>query len=173
MKVVQRTPERLVFGLGVREKVLLDKLLAFYPLQPEARPGLSRTLPAERVAEAESLLHESLRDQKKEQVAWLQERFSEGRALGRTGSGWRLNLKLGEVEVLLRIFNELRVGAWTRLGSPDNLDDPALAERAGAAPYHAIMTVAGQFEMVLLMGLQTAEAAENPPGPPSPSGGTS
>ena len=171
MKVLRRTSERIVFGLGVREKTLLDQLLGYYPVQPESRPQLSRNLPAERLAEAETLLHEALREQKKELAAWLHTRFAEGESLSRTGSGWRLTLKTPEVECFLQVLNELRVGAWTRLGCPENLDDPALAESNTHAPFHAIMMVAGQFEMVVLLGLGRVEepetGAETPP-PPTP-----
>lgn len=178
MKVLRRTGERLVFGLGVREKALLEKLLTFYPIQPEARPPLSRETPGDRFAEAEALLHESLRDQKKELAGWLHERLTDGAALTRTGSGWRLTLPLGEVEFLLQVLNELRVGAWSRLGSPENLDDPKLEDSSANAPFHAIMTVAGQFQMVLLAGLQSDEDSEADGGTggageaPPPAGGS-
>ena len=171
MKVLQRTPEKLVFGLGVREKTLLDKLLGFYPIRPDLRPVLSRQTPGGRLAEAEALLLESLRDRQKELIGWIHERLVDGNALHRTGSGWRLTLRMDEIESFLQVFNELRVGAWQHLGSPDDLDDPALAGSSSQASYHAIMTVAGQFEMVVLLGLEAPAAPEAPAEPQPPTAG--
>lgn len=171
MKVLQRTAENIVFGLGVREKTLLDKLLGFYPIHAEGRPVLSRESPGGRLAEAEALLVESLRERQKELIGWIHERLVDGNALNRTGSGWRLTLRMEEVESFLQVFNELRVGAWHHLGCPEDLDDPALASSASHASYHAIMTVAGQFEMVVLFGLESPEASDAASDPSAPPAG--
>lgn len=170
MKLIRRSAAGVVFGLGVREKTLFERLLGFYPVHPTARPRLSRESPGKDLSEAEALLHEALDEQHKALSGWIQLRLTEGEALSRTGSGWRLTLNHAEVESLLQVLNEMRVGSWMRLGSPENLDDPAIAESAGTAPFHAIMTVAGQFEMVILMALDSAGNPAGATGPSEPSG---
>ena len=151
MKLLERNDARLVFSLGSREKTFLERLLAFFPLEPQAHPLLSRDADPS-LADAETLLHESLRDRKKELAAWIQRRFSEG-ALTRAGSSWRLALEPADQESLLQVLNELRVSAWIRLGRPDELNEASWANNAASASLHAIMTLAGQFEMVLLAAL--------------------
>ncbi|MBL9135608.1 MAG: hypothetical protein JNK85_07060 [Verrucomicrobiales bacterium] len=166
MKLVERIEDRLVFELGAREYTLLERLLSFYPLRPEGAPTLSRS-GGERMADAATLLGDALREQRVELAAWISSRLTEGEALLRAGSAWRLTLTLTEVDALLRVFNELRVGAWTRLGSPEDLREEVAATAPGQAPFYVIMTLAGQFEIFLLHALE-AEWPPPPPNTPSP-----
>lgn len=171
MKLIERSAERLVFGLGARERTFLERLLSYYPIAPESSQPLTRESRPE-LAEAEALLHESLREQKQELTGWLRLHLCEGEALRRTSTGWRLTLEGSEFERLLQVLNELRVGAWSRLGSPEVIDSEELANGSETAQLHAIMTLAGQFQMVLLHALEADSGAGPAPGPaPEPGAG--
>jgi hypothetical protein len=149
MKLIERGTDRIAFSLTSREKGFLQRLVEFYPVQPEPTASLSRSDDA-RLAEAGALLREALKEQNRELVGWLKAQLCEGQAWARSGAGWRLELDATDVERLLQVLNELRVGAWVRLGSPEDPGDEGLAGASGEAPWHAIMTMAGQFEMVLV-----------------------
>lgn len=180
MKLVQRQGGRLVFSIANRERIFLERLLTFYPMQPDPRPPLTRD-PESRfhLADAEVLLHESLKEQSRDAVEWVKLRFTEGETLVKAKSGWRLTLEESDVERLLQILNEMRVGAWHRLGSPEDLREDSLAASPTQAPFFAIMTLAGQFEIILLQALYgesegppetsepgSADSSEPPSNPP-------
>ena len=164
MKLLQRGGGRLVFQIGVREKSLLERIVGLYPLQPDPPASLTRNAwQPEKVSEAEVLLREALRDQRTQLADWAQLRMTEGEAFLRQGSGWRLVLDDQDVDRLLRVLNELRVGAWTKLGCPEQLDDEKFHASESDAPFHAIMTLAGQFEMVFIHSLDAEPEGGTPP----------
>jgi hypothetical protein len=152
MKLLERNAQGLSFSLGSREKTLLERLLTFYPLRDENEPTLSRE-GGEKFREATLLLREGLREQRSELAEWIRRRLVEGQAFRPGEGGWRLSLEGSEPEHLLQVFNELRVGAWTKLGCPEELNDEAFATTPGRAPLYVIMTLAGEFEMVLVHAL--------------------
>lgn len=176
MKLVERQGGRLVFSLANRERIFLERLLTFFPMQPDVRPPLSRDAESRfQLADAELLLHEALREGHREATEWIKLRFTEGEMLAKVKSGWRLTLDEHDVERLLQILNEMRVGAWQRLGSPDDLREDLLASTPSQGPLYAIMTLAGQFEILLLQAISgdfegpEESAAEPPPETPPPS----
>lgn len=152
MKLVESTAERLVFGLGPREKVLLERLLTFFPLRSDAGVVVSRNN-GEALRDAAALLKDALNEQRVDLAEWIKRRLVEGESLSRCDAGWQLSLERTETEKLLQILNELRVSAWTNLGSPEELDDAELASTPGKAPLYVIMALAGQFEMDLVHAL--------------------
>ncbi len=155
MKLLERSDGRLVFQIGVREKALLGRLLSLYPLQPDPPAALARQpWDPEKLADAEALLREALREQRSQLADWIHLRFTDGEAFQRLPSGWRLVLETADIDQLLRVLNELRVGAWTKLGCPEEIDSTQLYNSAALAPFHAIMSLAGQYEMILLHALE-------------------
>jgi hypothetical protein len=55
-------------------------------------------------------------------------------------------------EWLLKIFNDVRVGAWTELGSPEDLEQaPQATTDADATRRIALMDMAGMFQTALLL----------------------
>jgi hypothetical protein len=153
MNLVERTERGLVFSLGAHEKGFLERLLGFYPLMPATGHGLTRDSRDDTLAEATRFLQESLRDARAEHSRWLRECFVAGDALTPEGESWRLILDADGAERLLRILNDLRVGAWMRLGCPEAAFEEELTNSPKWAPFYAIMMLAGQFEMELIHGL--------------------
>lgn len=152
MKFQERAGDSLVFRLGAREKPVVERLLAFYPLRPNTGPTLSRSGGPE-LAEADALLAESLREQRDELAAWVSRRLASGEAFRKAGAGWHLELSPTEIDHLLQVLNDLRVGAWTRLGCPEDLGEDPASLRPEQAPLQMIMNLAGHLEIVLLHAL--------------------
>lgn len=152
MKLLVREADRLVFRMNAREKTLMERLLSFYPLQTETVASLNKNGDA-RLEEADQLLVDALKEQKKELTAWLARRVCEGEAFVESGGHWKLTLTGGDVERMLQVLNELRVGSWVKLGRPTNLDDVAVGASLSGAPLHALMMLTGQFQMVLVSAM--------------------
>ena len=97
------------------------------------------------------MLDEALAEQraenKKKLLAFLAkpERFTENAA------GCLLKLSPTEVEWLLQVLNDIRVGSWIILGSPENNID-RLDETT--APHVWVMEMAGLFQIRMLEALE-------------------
>jgi len=150
VKLIQATRAKLVFHLGPREKRSLLQLLKLYPCVPSAHHVLSRT---GRVPDREAnqrLLDEALAEQRAENKKRLQALLADPRRFEHTETGGRLSLPRGEAEWVLQVLNDIRVGSWVILGSPE--DKPAELTAANA-PHFLAMELAGYFQMPLLEAL--------------------
>lgn len=150
MKFTGRQNGRLCFAVSREEHEMLGWLFGHFPLQNPADRSLCRRNDP-RLREAGAWLREALEEERRSHAAWLRGRFT-GPPAG--DSPVRLQIKPDEAERLLQIANELRVGAWQRLGSPENLDDPGGAETPERLQWQAVMEIAGVVESVLLLGLR-------------------
>ena len=150
MKLVQATKTKLVFLLGHRESRSLRQILALYPCVPSAHHALSKS---GRLPDAEAnqrLLDEALAEQRAETKKQLQGLLGDPRRFEHTETGTRLSLSPAEAEWLLQVLNDVRVGSWVNLGSPE--EKPAELTAANA-PHFLAMEMAGYFQMQLLEAL--------------------
>ena len=155
MKLLHADPDRIVFQLSAAEKRLLRDLLERYPCVPPAHHRLNR-------------------EDDDAQKRWQRLPRSGGRATRakptpgapcltiqrrfNAPTAWRLTLRRGDFEWLLQVLNDVRVGSWIALGSPEVLprqlpDDPREIQQLLA------MELAGLFQTLFL------EALEVPPAP--------
>jgi hypothetical protein len=151
MKLIQSTRTRLVFQLGLREKQSLLQLLKLYPWMPSTHHVLSKT---GRVPDAEAnqqLLNDALAEHRAANKQQLQTLLANPRRFKTTDKGARLSLSPYEVEWLLQVLNDIRVGSWVVLGSPDQ--KPAELTAANA-PAYLTMETAGYFQMQLIQALE-------------------
>ena len=81
----------------------------------------------------QQLLDEALAEQRAENRRQLQALLADPRRFAHTETGARLSLSPAEVEWLLQVLNDIRVGSWVRLGSPD--DKARGHDRNGRAPF--------------------------------------
>lgn len=160
MKLIRQTDQQRVFALTSREKGLFERLLGFFPLRSEVAARLTRE-PRPEMEEADTLLQSSMREARAELAGWLALRFAEGEVFRRVGNVWQLTVSAEDNERLLRVLNELRVGAWTKLGCPDDLDAEGLENAAAGGPYFDIMILAGHFQSKLLTGLDGPPAGDD------------
>ncbi len=153
MKLIRTSGKRLQFHLEPREKDLLFGVLNFYPCVPAGYQSLSKTVAATDADENQKLLEQALDEHRAESKARLMTLLSHSKNLVQQGAGWRLSLSRGELEWLLQVLNDIRVGSWVRLGSPEKRLEVLTEE---TAPHYWAMEMAGTFQMALL------EAAGDP-----------
>lgn len=155
MKRVGADDLAIIFQLSTRERDALIQILQAYPVLPPAHQPVSKELKDSHVAEYQRLLDEALAEQraanKRHLHAWLgaPERFQ------KTKAGYRFTLERADSEWLLQVLNDIRVGNWLRLGSPEpgelqpqNLDPKLL-------PVWLAMEMSGYFQMTILEALES------------------
>lgn len=151
MRVIRTANDKLVFHLGWRERSLLLELLKLYPRIPPAHQPLSKSARLPDPEANQRLLDEALAEQRAENKRQVQALLSDAQRLRQHPDGWHLSLSRPEVEWLLEVLNDVRVGSWIFLGSPgENLD--GLDETT--APDFWAMEMAGYFQMELLHAME-------------------
>jgi hypothetical protein len=150
VKLIRTTKSRVLFHLGHWEAHLLLEVLNLYPCLPPVHQKLSK---AGRLPESDAnqqLLDEALAEHRTENRKQLQALLADRRRFAPTETGGRLSLPPAEVEWLLQVLNDIRVGSWVRLGSPD-AKPVRLNEKT--VPHYRAMEMAGYFEAQLLEAL--------------------
>ena len=152
MRLFQANHDSYGFEFSRREKELLFEVLLLYPLIPAAHHRLSRN-PGPRDEENQNLLDESLaahREETRERVRTL---LNHPRCFQPQGEGYAWLASLGEMEWLLQVLNDIRVGSWLALGSP-RLPPPANQPFTPESLAHRrAMDIAGGFEMIFIAAL--------------------
>ena len=64
-----------------------------------------------------------------------------------TEGGWKVSVTTGEIEWLLQVLNDVRIGSWLALGSPEQRMEHLTEKNA---PHLWAMEMSGSFEMALL-----------------------
>jgi hypothetical protein len=126
------------------------KLLREYPLLSTTYHKASRTTDAAGVGVDPELLQEALAEQQRENKEALQKLLKQPSRFKKHDLGYLFTLKPGELEWLLQVFNDVRVGSWVKLGSPSP-ETPFGAEITEENIELAwAMEMAGLFEHTLL-----------------------
>ncbi len=149
---ITRTATRFVFHLGKRDKHFFVELLKRYPCMPPAHQRLSKSPPPSEEQSDQHLLDEALAEQRAENRKQLDSLLADQNRFKETESGCRLSLTPGDVEWLLQVLNDIRVGSWVRLGSPEPKLELATLNNLTAPDFWA-MELAGYFQMHLLEAL--------------------
>lgn len=149
MKLVHADQDRFVFKLSPDEKRVLLDILKLYPCVPPAHHRLSREDGDDAQAERQRLLDESVVEQRARNKRQVQTLLKHPGTFQRENHAWRLTLRRGDFEWLLQVLNDVRVGSWIALGSPEDLPrqlpaDPQQARHACA------MELAGLFQTMLI-----------------------
>jgi hypothetical protein len=151
MRLVRQTKTLFVFHLGRREARLLLHILKLYPRVPPAHHVLSKARRLPDPAGTQQLLDEALAEQRAENKKQLLALLADPRRFARTESGARLSLPATEVEWLLQVLNDIRVGSWVILGAPEE-KLPELND--STAPDLLAMEMAGYFQAQLLEAMR-------------------
>jgi len=150
MKLIQATQSRLLFQLGYREERLLLHILGLYPCVPPAHRQLSK---GGRLPEPEAnqrLLDEALAEHRADNKKQLQALLADQRRFEHTETGARLSLSPAHVDWVLQVLNDVRVGCWVLLGSPEEM---AVDLNETTAPHFRAMEMAGYFQAQFLEAL--------------------
>ena len=157
MRLLRASKGNYQFHLGQREKHAFCELLGLYPCIPPAHQSLSKSgkLPDGEVNQR--LLDEALAEQRAENQKQLHTFLSDPLRLvpvrKQGDDGFRLTLSPTELEWLLQILNDIRVGSWIKLGSPE---EPKLVLNADTMPHVWAMEASGHFQMQLLAAVGEA-----------------
>jgi len=156
VKLLRVTKGNFLFQFGKREKHLLFQVLRLYPRIPPASFRLSKTSKLPDAEANQRLLEESLTEQRAENRKILQAFLTDSRRFVDTESGSRLSLSPSELEWLLQILNDVRVGSWLILGSPEQGREFKLLNEKTAPDFWA-MEMSGQFQMRFLEAVDKRE----------------
>jgi hypothetical protein len=151
MRLLRSGKASRTFHFSRKEMTVFRALLTRYPLVPSAYQPLSRS-GTDPEGIDQRLLDEALAEQRQENKRQLLALLKNRRRFRQTQSGWQLTLSPPELDGLLQVLNDIRVGSWIRLGSPPDGGwdfglDPTTVPHAWA------MEMAGYFQMHFLEAL--------------------
>jgi len=153
VRLIRATKTRLHFHLGQREKRLLLQVLKLYPRVPSAHQTLSKSGRLPEPEANQRLLDEALVEQRVEHKRQLQVLLADPQRFQEAEAGWRLSLSHAEVESVLQVLNDIRVGSWIILGSPD---EQRVELNEATAPHVWAMEMAGYFQVQVLEAMREA-----------------
>lgn len=153
MKLFRVEDDNYVFHLGKREKELLALILRQYPVIPPAHYKLSKSKASADNAN-QRLLDDALAEQRKENKKLVDSFLADTQRFSEMPTYSRVKLASGEIEWLLQVLNDIRVGNWILAGSPEEL--PHSESRVPDTPHEWGMELAGFFQMNLLTALGKA-----------------
>jgi hypothetical protein len=157
VKLLKIDQGEFVFHLGKRENLALLDVLKRFPLVPPAHHALRHSAAAAAEGPGQALLEEVLDEHRRENQRHLLALLKSRQRWQPAHDGCRLTLSAPDVEWLLQVLNDVRVGSWIRLGAPEkSLWDFDL--NAETAPHAWAMETAGYFQMHLLEALATGRA---------------
>ena len=149
MKFLHASQNRFIFALSKRDRRLLQEVLRLYPRIPPAHQVLSK---GEKLPDQESsqqLLNDALAEQRVENKKQVQAFLESPKRFAENEAGCRLTLSTSEMEWLLQVLNDIRVGSWVILGSPEPRTELRLLNEKTAPDFWA-MEMAGYFQAHLL-----------------------
>ncbi|HEV2691884.1 MAG TPA: hypothetical protein VG347_03235 [Verrucomicrobiae bacterium] len=159
MKLLRVEGDEFEFEFFPVEKGLLFHLLGLYPAVPVSYHKLTKGSHIPHEAENQELLNDAIKAQREanqqEIIALVKDagRFTDGKDFTRAV------FQRGELEWLLQVLNDVRVGNWLAAGSPDPQQKRKMRRDAKSAQHVMLMELTGGFEMLFLGSLNgTLEA---------------
>jgi len=139
-----------VFHITQREKAVLLAILRLFPLLDPSYHQLSRN-PKTTGAADQEWLEAAMEQQQKDHKKKLGQFFSNDQRFFKDGQGdLHLTLTGEQMEWMLRVLNEIRVGSWVRLGRPEMEAARKIRLTAAQARLFTAMELSGYFQAVLL-----------------------
>lgn len=121
MRLKETNQDHWQYSLTDLERNILEAILERYPVLDPGYQQISRYLDSEETRETQELLEECMSDQQKESRNFVNQILMEGsrKLFEVCDHNWELHLSSEEKESLLQILNDIRVGFWLELGSPE------------------------------------------------------
>jgi hypothetical protein len=157
VKFIGRQQDEFAFEMSGQEKSVLVMLLNLFPQVPAAHHDLSRNTELPGDAANQRLLEESLKAQKSETQQWLAKAFRASERFKPGKTGFYLAVKRPEIELLLQVLNDVRIGSWLALGSPDFEQKKKTVPNRQTAPLVYRMEVAAWFQMFFIKAIREEE----------------
>jgi hypothetical protein len=160
MRRVGSNARSWVFTLTEKERDFLVAVLQAYPAIPTGYQPLSRESAGRLSHEDQQLLGEALLEHRGGSRTKVRRWLKGGARFRQVDDAWQFRLARNDFDWMMQILNDVRVGNWIELGSPDDIHEPIeLLEKDPAAFFH--MEAAGMFQMQFL------EAVREPDGEPA------
>lgn len=150
MNLILRDGDKAVFRLSGAEKSHLFRILGLYPLVPAQHHKSSRGASSQAATNHHLLLEEALEGRRRENQRQLTELLTGRSRFVAIGDEYHVTLTDSEVEWLLQVLNDVRVGCWIALGEPDNNSPKPVKLSGNSAVHYAAMEFCGYVEMALL-----------------------
>lgn len=153
MRFLESKDNSLVFLIEPRGRSILEKLCRKYPAMEVSYFELCRTMDEDELPDGREVADQMMTEEQNEvrdRIGRLLEeetRFEPSKGL------FRLRLSADEVNLLLQILNDVRIGCWVRAGSPSEGAEDLLRADPQRAPLLATMQLCGFFQGALLDGL--------------------
>lgn len=157
MKVERSATDGLLLRLSGREKQIFFDTVKLYPLVSATHHRLTKAADAQS-ADNQLLLEESLAQQRTENRQQLEILLNDPERLKKSGASFRLQLKATELDWLLQVLNDVRVGSWLVLGEPDDDKPPEITPENFR--YAVAMEVCGAFQSALLAAMGDTESQD-------------
>lgn len=158
MKLVRTGRSGFVFQIGPRTKQLLLDTIKLYPLVPASHHQLSKRSNGSSADENQRLLEEAVAEQRAENRRQALAMLKGRRRFRKTKSGFEFTLRRPQIEWLLQVLNDVRVGSWLALGEPEQDQEPEITEQN--VKYHFALQVCEMFQFVLLAALDVKASPE-------------
>jgi hypothetical protein len=155
--LIRQDKGAFVFQLAAREKLLLLELLKVYPQMPPAQRLVSKSTQLPDQATSQHLLDEALAEQRAENKSRLHALITDPQRWKQEQKHWLLQLSPSDLEWMLQVLNDIRVGSWVELGSPEQWSETVSREKA---PRVWTMELAGAFQMAFLHALESDHRSE-------------
>jgi len=154
VKRVSADDKAIIFQLSTRERDMLVQILQTYPVVPPAHQPLSQELRDSQVTDYQRLLEEALAEQRAANKGHLHTWLTAADRFQKSKPGLRFTLERTDSEWLLQVLNDIRVGNWLQLGSPERtgLMPPKLPPKF--LPQWLAMEMSGYFQMIILEALE-------------------
>ncbi len=152
---------QFLFRFEPHEFAVFRQLLSEYPALAGAPNRISAGAADDEIAAEQELLAECLDEHRAGVRAQLDEFLEKGDRLMKDSQGWKMGLDASDINWLLQILNDIRIGNWTELGRPDpakglHLDTMLKMRNASA------MQVCGFWQTILLHALNAPPPAPKP-----------
>lgn len=162
MKFLKAAKDNLFFHIHPEGRAALRMLIRNYPAIEASHFELSKFADLDDVEEDQEFLEQALSDEQQSNQARARALIADKGRFHKTDEGFLLRLSRDDIELLLQVLNDVRIGFWVRLGSPDDGMEMELRRDPKSAPLLATMQVCGFFQGALLDGLRRQKS-------PSPS----
>lgn len=150
MKLVEAKADQFVFRFSRREREMFTHILRQFPAGDQPVGPVSKSGELAMVAEQEALLAEAMAAQRAEDRHLVDAFLGEQGRFAEVKSAFHLRLSAAQMDWLLQVINEVRVGLWVKAGRPEQ---PRAMLFGGHLEPALTMELCAHFQMVLLGAL--------------------
>jgi len=151
VKLTRVGEHKFELELDSRERVLLVSLLRLYPRVPSTFMPVSKSGDLPDAASSQKLIDEALAEQRSENQRQVKRFIDDPGRWRELNGSFQASLSDVEIDWLLEVLNDVRIGSWMILGSPEELLELVTQE---TAPHLWAMEMAGFFQMRIIHAIE-------------------